>query len=243
MTDTPSLPETGFAYDPVNQVIGGGIKNGVFHAFDPLNEIWIAETMLLEANIDPAIVAPDISLQTQSYHALDYHLEKNVYLFISDRRTWAYRYKKLNPNAPPKAPLVFINASPSQVALGASVSLEWNGIYAVGCESSGGAWLGSRGTNGSESVTPASLPMTYTLTCTGKGGDRVSQTTTVTLPGPVASDGGTSGGGGASSGSSGGASSSGIASDNLSSSGSGALWWDLLVILGVAVGIGVYRNR
>ena len=31
--DIPKLPETGFAYDAVNRVIGGGIVDGVFHAY------------------------------------------------------------------------------------------------------------------------------------------------------------------------------------------------------------------
>ena len=87
MQGTPSTGETGFAYDSVNQVIGGGVAGGVFHAFNPLTKIWTSQVMQLESQTAPAI-------GRVAYHALDYSTADNVYIFITEgRRTWAYRYQ------------------------------------------------------------------------------------------------------------------------------------------------------
>jgi len=86
--DIPKLPETGFAYDSVNRIIGGGVVDGVFHAFDPATRTWTARTIQA-----PGAERPVGSV---AFHALDYDPVNNVFLFISDyesgRRTWAYRY-------------------------------------------------------------------------------------------------------------------------------------------------------
>jgi hypothetical protein len=94
--DVPKLPETGFAYDAVNRIIGGGIVNGVFHAFDPATRTWTARTIQA-----PGAERPVGSV---AFHALDYDPVNNVFFFISDyesgRRTWAYRYATRRDDAP-----------------------------------------------------------------------------------------------------------------------------------------------
>jgi hypothetical protein len=88
--DAPvGLGESGWAFDPVNQVIGGGVKNGVFYAFDPIAKTWTAKTMQRAPASAPMI-------GTQAFHALAFDPVNNVFVFITDsasgRRTWAYRY-------------------------------------------------------------------------------------------------------------------------------------------------------
>lgn len=86
--DVPKLPETGFAYDGVNRIIGGGIVDGVFHAFDPATRTWTARKI--------QTTGAESSVGSVAFHALDYDPVNNVFLFLSDyesgRRTWAYRY-------------------------------------------------------------------------------------------------------------------------------------------------------
>ena len=87
----PATPETGWAYDPVNRVIGGGVHNGAFHTFDPVRRVWSKHAMNVSANGQPGPIG------TQAYHALDYDPVNNIYLFITDyasgRKVWAYRFK------------------------------------------------------------------------------------------------------------------------------------------------------
>jgi hypothetical protein len=81
--DVPSLPETGFAYDPANGVIGGGVVNGVFHTFNPLTKAWTAGAIQTSSAT---------AVGSQQFHALDYDPVNNVYIFMANWHTWAYRY-------------------------------------------------------------------------------------------------------------------------------------------------------
>lgn len=88
----PKLPETGFAYDAVNRVIGGGVYKDHFHVFNPTTEGWTVTAIQTEGGG---------KIGTQAYHALGYDLIANVYIFISDFasgfRVWAYRFKAASP--------------------------------------------------------------------------------------------------------------------------------------------------
>ena len=80
---------TGFAYDSVNRMIGGGVSSGVFYAYDPLTKVWTAKVMLTQ----PA----GLTVGTVAFHALDYDPINNVFIFLgnqTDAHTWAYRYKR-----------------------------------------------------------------------------------------------------------------------------------------------------
>jgi hypothetical protein len=71
--------------------------------------------------------------------------------------------------APP--PDVSIGVNPSTITAGKDTMLFWNVTSGTGCAASGD-WSGSQALSGSASVAPTTLgPSTFTLTCTGSGGD------------------------------------------------------------------------
>jgi len=88
--DIPDSQESGWAYDSVSEVIGGGVKDGVFYAFDPITKKW--ESAVMEADSSAGL-----DVGTVAFHALDFDPINGVFLFItngsSGRRTWAYRYR------------------------------------------------------------------------------------------------------------------------------------------------------
>lgn len=93
----PKLPETGFAYDATNQVIGGGVYNNQFNVFNPVTKSWATTTIQVEGGG---------SVGTQAFHSLDYDPVANVYIFISNAASgfhvWAYRYSA-SPTSLPAA--------------------------------------------------------------------------------------------------------------------------------------------
>jgi hypothetical protein len=116
--DVPTLRETGFAYDSTNRIIGGGVRDGMFSAYDPLKKAWTSRVMLP----DP----PGGSIGTLAFHALSYDPVNNVFVFItnyaSGRHTWVYRYGTstgTGDTMPPAAPagLTAAVVSKSQIDL------------------------------------------------------------------------------------------------------------------------------
>jgi len=97
----PSTQESGFAYDPYNKIIGGGIQDGKFYAFDPIGKSWKVKTM----NTKPT----GSSIGTLRYHAIDFDPVNNVFIFMSgpylNVHTWAYRYANTVPTGAPVAPV------------------------------------------------------------------------------------------------------------------------------------------
>lgn len=81
--------ETGhaWAYDPVHELIGGGVRAGRFFAFDPRREIWY--NVEIQSDSDQAV-------GTVNDYALAFDPVNGVYLWRSDRRsghrTWAFRW-------------------------------------------------------------------------------------------------------------------------------------------------------
>lgn len=78
-------------------------------------------------------------------------------------------------------PTVSISASPSSIAAGDSVVLNWSTTNADGCQASGG-WSGSKSVSGSETVGPIQQNTVFTLSCSGTGGGTV-QSVEVRIPG------------------------------------------------------------
>ncbi len=75
--------------------------------------------------------------------------------------------------APPSATL---SANPPGVPRNGSTTLSWSSTNATGCTASG-AWSGSLATSGSQSVGPIAQDSTYSITCSGGGGNAVAMTT------------------------------------------------------------------
>ncbi|KAA3626088.1 MAG: fibronectin type III domain-containing protein [Proteobacteria bacterium] len=82
----------------------------------------------------------------------------------------------------PATPTLTLSANPATVAFGANSSLTWSTSNASGCTASG-AWSGSKNTSGSASVGPLTADSTFTLTCTGAGG-QISRSATIDVGAP-----------------------------------------------------------
>jgi hypothetical protein len=77
----------GFAYDPVNRIIGGNVTNGTFYAFDPGTSAWSATSMQVETG--------SIGMPNQAFHCLDYDAASGCFVFLNDASnpsTWVYRH-------------------------------------------------------------------------------------------------------------------------------------------------------
>jgi len=83
--------------------------------------------------------------------------------------------------APPPAPTVNITATPSTVAFGGSTTLDWNSADATSCVASGN-WGGAKTTSGSQAISNITAQSTYTLTCTGAGGQAGASATVAIDP-------------------------------------------------------------
>lgn len=82
-----------------------------------------------------------------------------------------------------QVPLTNLEASPQTVAFGDTTTLSWNAQNATDCTASAtdDSWSGDKDTSGSEAVTPTVAgSVTYTLDCTGEGGES-SDGATVTV--------------------------------------------------------------
>jgi hypothetical protein len=80
---TSGHSEPSYDYDTVNRVIGGGVQDGQFFAFDPATRTWTMHPMH----------GGDVG--NQAFHALAYDPVDNVFIVVTDhdsgQRTWAYR--------------------------------------------------------------------------------------------------------------------------------------------------------
>jgi hypothetical protein len=88
--DIPAVGAKGWAYDSEDELLGGGVKNGIFYAFNPNSRSWVSRTIATAPDGGPAALA--VSFFTLAYDELD-----KVFLFFSGYgeggwTTWAYRY-------------------------------------------------------------------------------------------------------------------------------------------------------
>jgi hypothetical protein len=97
-SEGPASPETGYAHDSVNHVIGGAVVDGKFSAFDPKTKSWSTVVMKTE----PA----GAKIGTMAFHEIAFDPVDGVFVFITDGasgiRVWAYRYAGSPP--PPPSP-------------------------------------------------------------------------------------------------------------------------------------------
>ncbi len=78
----PSHPEPGYAYDGINEVIGGAVYNNKFYIFNPKTNTWTHQTV---SGGEPG---------SMEFHAIAYDPIDNVFIFLTKGfNSWAYRYK------------------------------------------------------------------------------------------------------------------------------------------------------
>lgn len=80
---------------------------------------------------------------------------------------------------PAPAPTLSLSANPMSVANGARTTLTWSTTQATTCSATG-AWSGTRATSGSELSAALTQNATFTLNCSGAGGD-VSRSVSITV--------------------------------------------------------------
>ena len=110
----PASPETGYAYDSVNDVVGGGIVDGRFTAFDPATRSWTTQTM----QTDP----PGGAIGTLAFHEIAFDPVDGVFVFVTDSASgfhvWAYRFAGAAP--PPSSTVPTIDGGAPTAAADAS---------------------------------------------------------------------------------------------------------------------------
>jgi hypothetical protein len=92
----------------------------------------------------------------------------------------------ITENAPPPSdprPTVSVDADPLSITTGQFSTISWSSTDATSCSASGG-WSGTKVTSGSEVVYPTANT-TYSLTCTGSGG-QATNSVTVYVSSPTA---------------------------------------------------------
>jgi hypothetical protein len=103
-----------------------------------------------------------------------------VNLLATPDATTGYSTLGINIGATLPAPNVVLSASATSVQAGGKLTLTWSSTDTTSCAASGG-WTGSRATSGSETVGPLNANTTFTLACTGGGGnDDASVSVTIT---------------------------------------------------------------
>jgi hypothetical protein len=91
----------------------------------------------------------------------------------------AQRSVTVTVSSGPAAPTVTLNANPTAVNVNGTSTLTWSSTNATSCTASGG-WTGSKSTSGTETTGALSNTTSYTLSCTGAGGN-AQQSVTVTV--------------------------------------------------------------
>ncbi len=85
--------------------------------------------------------------------------------------------------AQPPTPTVTLNANPTTVASGGSTQLTWSSTNATSCTASGG-WSGARETSGDATIDNLTANTTFTLQCTGGGGNAQGSVTVAIMGAP-----------------------------------------------------------
>lgn len=84
----------------------------------------------------------------------------------------------------PPAPTLSFSASPTAVAANGSTTLTWDSTNATSCTASGG-WTGTKTADGSTVVSGLLTNTTFSLSCTGSGGNVSGNVTVTILPVPT----------------------------------------------------------
>lgn len=198
--------ETGWAYDTQNRIIGGGVADGVFYAFDPSARTLKAVTMTTSSG--------NAVGSLMRMHTIDYDTADNVFVFMTqwtnpldkygptDYRTWAYKYNggaATPPTTPPTTPPVTpTDTTPPSIPSGLvaalatpKVNLSWNAstdnVAVTGYKiyRNGSLIATSVTTSYSDTASLAAGSYTYTVSAYDAAGNNSSVSTgsTVTITG------------------------------------------------------------
>ena len=85
------------------------------------------------------------------------------------------------PPPPPPAPTVQLTADTATVPYGGTEQLKWSSTNATSCTASG-AWTGSRAASGAETTPALTAAATFTLKCSGSGGDATASVNVAVAP-------------------------------------------------------------
>ena len=98
----------------------------------------------------------------------------------SDRLSEAQPEPNTTPEMTVEAPSLSFSSSETLIDQGSGVVLSWTATGATGCNA-GGGWSGARSTSGNAFVGDIGSSTTFSLTCTGPGGNVVEMLTVNTL--------------------------------------------------------------
>lgn len=87
-------------------------------------------------------------------------------------------------NGPPvnnPAPTATLSANPTSIAQGGSSTLTWSSTDATSCNASGGTFAGAKSSSGNELVTNIQAPTTYSIVCSGAGGNSPTASASVAV--------------------------------------------------------------
>lgn len=79
---------SGWKYDPDQRVIAGGIANGRFYYFDPVQKIWGSVLMNIQVG--------GHQITATAFHNIDYDTKNKIWVFVDNasKSTWAFRFQK-----------------------------------------------------------------------------------------------------------------------------------------------------
>jgi CubicO group peptidase (beta-lactamase class C family) len=107
-------------------------------------------------------------------------------LAVDDGEITAYDRVAVTVTQGSPLPEVTLSASPPVISTGLSTTLTWSPTNATSCTASGG-WTGAKDpTGGSEQTNALTANTTFTLVCSGPGGDSLAQSVTVQVEAPPA---------------------------------------------------------
>lgn len=84
---------------------------------------------------------------------------------------------------PPPPPTLALNASPTEIAAGGSMTLSWSSTDAESCQAAGG-WSGTLSGSGVQASGSITASTSFSLTCTGAGGSASASVDVTVVPAP-----------------------------------------------------------
>ncbi|MEM6639752.1 MAG: choice-of-anchor U domain-containing protein [Pseudomonadota bacterium] len=174
-----NLKGIGLAYDPVTDLFVGWVGGNDVYTLNPETWVWQKITPAATNTVNGPTGTPN-----GIYGRFRYVPSRNAFIVVTATNEDVYFYKLSDGSGsppPPPTPTINLSAQNAQVVSGNSTVLSWSTAFADSCRASG-AWSGTRAvsSNGetfTETVGPLTQNSTFTLDCTGPGGDSTESVT------------------------------------------------------------------